>query len=149
MVKRVRRWAAAMIGVMVAVPTMLVMTSGPAQAINCAGRRTDVWVDVRSRTDVVNGRTVQLALITGRGSDYSGAQLAGNIIPGDDLWVEKKTPSGAWEACPRTTVGFQGGPVRQSDHISYNKFQTMRACMSFAVYGSYRQTLCTAEYYDT
>jgi hypothetical protein len=133
----------------VAIPMVTVVTQSAAQAITCPGGRTGIWEIVRERVDVVNGRTVQLTLRNERASDYSTAVLAGNLASSDEIWAEKiNTATGAWEACPRTTVGIQGGPVRFSNYISYNKFQTMRACMSFVVYGPYRQTLCTGAYTD-
>lgn len=95
-------------------------------------------------------RPVRLSLINERINDESTARVTGDLLAGDRVWVQRRASStAAWESCPKTTVAYDAQTEQRANSAAGNVGAQMRACVEFLVYGSARQTICTAHYTDT
>lgn len=136
------------------VPFIAVAGATPAAAISCSSPDIGVWAEVRYKSVAIGTtsypRRVRLSLINERINDESTARVTGDLLSGDRVWVQRRTSSSAaWESCAKTTVAYDAQTEQRANHAAGNVGAQMRACVDFLVYGSARQTICTASYTDS
>lgn len=139
---------------MLATPFVSVMTATPAAAISCSSPDIGVYAEVRYKTPAIGTtsypRPIRLSLLNERINDESAARITGDLLSDDRVWVQRRSSSSAaWESCPKTTVGYDAKTEQRANHAAGNVGYQMRACVDFYVYGTARQTICTAQYTDT
>ncbi|MFF5181288.1 hypothetical protein ACFY2Q_24950 [Micromonospora sp. NPDC000316] len=130
-------------------PLAVALTATPAQAISCSSPDSGIWATVKTLPHTVSSRSpsaVTVLLRNERNNDESTAHVSGNLESGDRVWVERKSGS-TWEQCPKTNITAGNETYWTAKYAAGNVGTYMRACFDYPVL-SYRNVVCTAQYYD-